>query len=59
MGHTKIVSQSQSHIHVQSKIDDFFSRFKIATLMHRCGIANLTNLGQHQIRYYMPLYVIW
>lgn len=38
MDHTKIVSQSQSHIHVQSKIDDFFSRFKIATLMHRCGI---------------------
>ena len=38
MDHTSIASQSQAHIHVQSKIDDFFGRFKIATLMHRCGV---------------------
>lgn len=38
MDHTSIVSQSQDPVHVQSKIDDFFGRFKIATLMHRCGV---------------------
>ena len=38
MEHNSIASQSQAHIHVQSKIDDFFGRFKIATLMHRCGV---------------------
>ena len=38
MDHTSIVSQSQDPVHVQSKIDDFFGRFKIATLMHRCGM---------------------
>ena len=38
MNHTRIASQSQVHIHVQSKIDDFFGRFKIATLMHCCGV---------------------
>lgn len=38
MDHTSTASQSQAHIHVQSKIDDFFDRFKIATLMHRCGV---------------------
>jgi hypothetical protein len=36
--HTSIVSQSQDPVHVESKIDDFFGRFKIATLMHRCGV---------------------
>ena len=38
MDHTSIAPQSQAHIHVQSKIDDFFGRFKIATIMHRCGV---------------------
>jgi len=38
MDHISIVSQSQDPVHVQSKIDDFFGRFKIATLMHRCGV---------------------
>jgi hypothetical protein len=38
MDHISIVSQSQDPVHVQSKIDDFFGRFKIATLMHRCGM---------------------
>ena len=38
MNHTRIASQPQAHIHVQSKIDDFFGRFQIATLMHRCGV---------------------
>lgn len=33
--HTGIASQSQDPVHVQSKIDDFLGRFKIATLMHR------------------------
>ena len=38
MDHISIASQSQDPVHVQSKIDDFFGRFKIATLMHRCGV---------------------
>jgi hypothetical protein len=38
MDHISIASQSQDLVHVQSKIDDFFGRFKIATLMHRCGM---------------------
>jgi len=38
MDHTSIVPQSQAPVYVQSKIDDFFGRFKIATLMHRCGV---------------------
>jgi hypothetical protein len=38
MDHTSIASQSQDPVQVQSKIDDFFGRFKIATLMHRCGM---------------------
>jgi len=38
MDHNSIASQSQAHINVQSKIDDFFGRFKIATLMHQCGV---------------------
>ena len=38
MDHTRLASQSQAHIDVESKIDDFFNRFKIGTLMHRCGV---------------------
>jgi DDE superfamily endonuclease len=38
MDHTNIASQSQAHVDIQSKIDDFFGRFKIASLMHRCGV---------------------
>jgi len=38
MDHTSITSDSQDNIHVQSKIDDFFDRFKIGTLLHRCGV---------------------
>ena len=33
-----IASQSQQNFHVQSKIDDFFDRFKIGTHLHRCGV---------------------
>jgi len=38
MDHTNISSQSQAHVDIQSKIDDFFGRFRIATLMHQCGV---------------------
>ena len=38
MDYISIASQSQAHVQVQGKIDDFFGRFKIATLMHRCGV---------------------
>jgi len=38
MDHNKNASQSQADIHVLSKIDDFFDRFKLGALLHRCGI---------------------
>jgi len=38
MDHNRIVSKSQADIHIQSKIDVFFDRFKIGTLLHRCGV---------------------
>lgn len=38
MDHISIASESQENIHVQSKIDDFFDRFTIGTLLHRCGV---------------------
>lgn len=31
-------SVSQDSIHVQSQIDDFFDRFRVGTILHRCGI---------------------
>jgi hypothetical protein len=39
MDHTSIASQSQGHVDVQGKIDEFFGRFKIASLMHQCGVG--------------------
>ena len=51
MDHISIASQSQDPVHVQSKIDDFFGRFKIATLMHRCGMRK-----QHGHRISMGLW---
>ena len=38
MNHISIASDTQENIHVQSKIDDFFDRFRIGTLLHRCGV---------------------
>jgi len=38
MNHNNKALQSQANIDVQGKIDDFFGRFKIATLLHRCGV---------------------
>ncbi len=38
MDHISIASESQESIHVQSKIDDFFDRFRIGTLLNRCGV---------------------
>lgn len=38
MDHISIASESQENIRVQSKIDDFFDRFRIGTLLHRCGV---------------------
>ena len=38
MDHISIASESQENIHVQSKIDSFFDRFQIGTLLHRCGV---------------------
>ena len=38
MNRISIASESQENIHVQSKIDNFFDRFRIGSLLHRCGI---------------------
>jgi len=38
MDHSKIASQSQADIRVHGQIDIFFNRFRIGTLLHRCGI---------------------
>ena len=38
MDHINIASKSQQNIHVHSKIDDFFDRFRIGSLLHRCGV---------------------
>ena len=38
MDHINIASESQGNIHVHSKIDDFFDRFRLGTLLHRCGV---------------------
>jgi hypothetical protein len=38
MDHISIASDSQDCIHVQSQIDDFFDRFRVGTILHRCGI---------------------
>lgn len=38
MSHSKIASQTQADIHVQGQIDQFFSRFRIGSLLHRCGV---------------------
>lgn len=45
MHYNRIHSDSQADIHVQSKIDDFFNRFKIGTLLHRCGIRKRHGYG--------------
>jgi DDE superfamily endonuclease len=38
MENTKIASDTQANIHIESKINRFFDRFQIGTLLHRCGI---------------------
>jgi len=38
MDHISTTSKSQEILHVQSKIDSFFDRFRIGTLLHNCGI---------------------
>jgi hypothetical protein len=38
MNHSRITPQSQADIQVLDQIDDFFDKFRIGTLLHRCGI---------------------
>jgi hypothetical protein len=38
MDHIKIASQTQVDVHVYDKIDDFFGRFRVTTVLHRCGV---------------------
>ena len=47
MKHISIASVSQDSLHVQSQIDDFFDRFRIGTILNRCGI---TKRHGHSVR---------
>ena len=38
MNHTKIASQTQVDVRIFDKIDEFFNRFHVSTLLHRCGV---------------------
>ena len=38
MSHSKIDSQTQADIRIEGQIDDFFSQFRIGSLLNRCGI---------------------
>lgn len=38
MLHTKNASQTQADIRVEGQIDQFFTKFRIGSLLHRCGI---------------------
>ncbi len=38
MDQIKNASKYRADIHVQSKIDDFFDRFLVGTLLLRCGV---------------------
>ena len=38
MHHTKIASQTQADVRIIDKIDDFFKRFNVSTMLHRCGV---------------------
>ena len=49
MEYNKIVSQTQVNIQVQSKINDFFNRFQIGTLMHRCGVRKRHGHSIHSL----------
>ena len=38
MNHSSIASQTQAGIRVHGHIEAFFDKFRIVTLLHRCGI---------------------
>lgn len=38
MIHSNIDGKIQADIQIQGKIDDFFNKFSIATLLHKCGV---------------------
>ena len=38
MDHSKIDAKSQADIQVRGQINDFFTLFRIGTLLHRCGV---------------------
>lgn len=38
MSHIKIASQTQADVCIFDKIDEFFSRFRVSTLLHHCGV---------------------
>lgn len=38
MNHIKIASQTQADVRIFDKIDEFFNRFHVSTMLHRCGV---------------------
>jgi len=55
MDHISISSDSQEYILIQSKIDDFFDRFRIGTLLHRCGMRKRHGHGVRSLTYVVYL----
>jgi hypothetical protein len=49
MEHISIASESQQNPHVQSKIDYFFNRFRIGTLLHPCGARKRHGHGDRSL----------
>jgi len=45
MDHSNFDPQSQANIQVLDQIDDFFDKFRIGTLLHRCGIRKRHGYG--------------
>jgi hypothetical protein len=49
MNHIKIASQTQADVHVFDKVDDFFKRFNISTMLHRCGVRKRHGYSVHSL----------
>lgn len=45
MTHSELSTKAQDRIQIEGKIDHFFNRFQIGTLLHRCGIRKRHGYG--------------
>jgi hypothetical protein len=51
MDHIGIASESQENIHVQSKMDCFFDRFRVGTLLQHCGVRKRHGHGVRSLTF--------